>query len=280
IGGAVVSWTAPADTGTSPITSYDVISSEGCRVSVPASQTSVVVTGLPPFAMTFTVDAVNAAGTGPASAPSAQIKVPEGATYHPLDGVRIFDSRTDPAGPLGPDSTRLVQVTGMNGVPATGVSAVVLNVTATNTTAESFLAVWPPGVPRPLVSNLNWLPGATVANLVEVDLVTFQSVSSSVLLYNSQGQVDVVIDLQGYVGNSTNSSGADGRCNLLRPVRLLAPRNGLGPSVAGQPLVLQVTGNQGVPASGVSAVVLNVTVTNPTDDSFLTVWPSDAARPL
>jgi Fibronectin type III domain len=280
IGGAVVSWTPPADTGTSPITSYDVISSTGlCRVSVPASQTSVVVTGLPPFAMTFTVDAVNASGAGPASAPSAQIVVPAGATYHPLDPVRILDTRTDPGGPLGPGDTRFVQVTGRNGVPATGVSAVVLNVTATNTTAESFLAVWPADIQKPLVSHLNWVPGATVANLVEMDLITFQTVSSSVALFNSQGRVDVVLDLQGYVGDSTNSFGADGMFNVLSPVRLLDTRNGRGPLGPGQTLDLQVTGNQGVPASGVSAVVLNVTVTDPTDYSFLTVWPSGSSRP-
>jgi hypothetical protein len=37
---------------------------------------------------------------------------------------------------------------------------------------------------------------------------------------------------------------------------------------------VQITGRNGVPASGVSAVVLNATVTEPTQPSFLTVWPT------
>ena len=40
--------------------------------------------------------------------------------------------------------------------------------------------------------------------------------------------------------------------------------------------MLQVTGRGGVP-QGAAAAVLNVTVTEPTDESFVTVWPADAA---
>lgn len=35
-----------------------------------------------------------------------------------------------------------------------------------------------------------------------------------------------------------------------------------------------------MPASGVGAVALKVTVTNPTGPSLLTVWPAGSARPL
>ena len=44
-------------------------------------------------------------------------------------------------------------------------------------------------------------------------------------------------------------------------------------------LNLTVTGRGGVPASGVDAVAVNVTVTNPTVPSFLTIWPTGEARP-
>ena len=43
---------------------------------------------------------------------------------------------------------------------------------------------------------------------------------------------------------------------------------------------MQVTGRGGVPAAGVSAVALNVTVTGPTALSFLTAWPHGNSRPL
>jgi hypothetical protein len=47
-----------------------------------------------------------------------------------------------------------------------GVSAVVMNVTVTNTTASSFLTVFPAAAQRPVASNLNWVPGQTVPNRV------------------------------------------------------------------------------------------------------------------
>ena len=42
---------------------------------------------------------------------------------------------------------------------------------------------------------------------------------------------------------------------------------------------LTVVGRGGVPATGVGSVALNVTVTNPTADGFVTVWPSGETRP-
>jgi len=151
-----------------------------------------------------------------------------------------------------------------------------LNVTVTDTTASSFLTVWPAGTPLPGVSNLNWVAGETVPNLVEVAL----GAGGQVSLFNLAGMTDVVVDVEGYVGDSTNSSGPEGMFNGLVPSRLLDTRNGIGALGSGQTLTLQVTGRGGLPPAGVSAVVLNVTVTNTTGDSFLTVYPTGGSLPL
>jgi hypothetical protein len=45
-------------------------------------------------------------------------------------------------------------------------------------------------------------------------------------------------------------------------------------------MTVTVAGNGGVPATGAKAVVLNVTVVNPTAASALTVWPDLENRPL
>ena len=72
---------------------------------------------------------------------------------------------------------------------------------------------------------------------------------------------------------------------VAAPTRLLDTRDGTGrggvvaPLGGGQTLVLGVLGKAGVPTTGVSAVALNVTVTNPSDASFLTAWPTGSARP-
>src|SRR5207245_2703186 len=71
-----------------------------------------------------------------------------------------------------------VQVTGVGGVPATGVAAAILNVTVTQPTANGYLTVYPAGSGRPLASNLNFVAGQTVPNLVEVALGTGGKVSA------------------------------------------------------------------------------------------------------
>src|SRR5438445_105971 len=63
-------------------------------------------------------------------------------------------------------ATTSLQVTGRGGVPATGVSAVVLNITAYKPTNSGSLTVYPTGIPRPPTSNLNFVPGQVVPNLV------------------------------------------------------------------------------------------------------------------
>ncbi len=76
------------------------------------------------------------------------------------------------------------------------------------------------------------------------------------------------------------------RYTPLVPERILDTRDGtgtcspvcLGPLGANQTRTITVRGQGGVP-TGVSSVVLNVTVTNPTEASHLTVYPSGEPRP-
>ncbi|MFZ3467556.1 hypothetical protein ACODT3_39620 [Streptomyces sp. 4.24] len=77
---------------------------------------------------------------------------------------------------------------------------------------------------------------------------------------------------------------AGDRFTALSPARLLDTRGavgrpGTGPVAAGGEVSLQVAGRSGVPKSGVKAVVLNVTVTDPKSDGHLTAWASGTARP-
>ncbi|MGA2873302.1 MAG: hypothetical protein ABSF27_06930, partial [Candidatus Dormibacteria bacterium] len=124
-----------------------------------------------------------------------------GDTYVSLSPVRLLDTRAD-GETLGANASLNLQVVGIAEVPATA-TAVAINVTATDTTAPSFLTVYPTGEVLPLSSNLNWGPGDTVANLAIVPVGT----GGEVTLYNSNGDVDVVVDLQGYFLPSGDSGG-------------------------------------------------------------------------
>jgi hypothetical protein len=70
-------------------------------------------------------------------------------------------------------------------------------VTAVDPAAGGFLTVWPTGQPRPLASNLNFVPHRTVPNLVVAKLGTDGKVS----LYNgSGGTVHLIADIAGWYG--------------------------------------------------------------------------------
>jgi hypothetical protein len=121
-----------------------------------------------------------------------------GTRFRPTIPSRITDTRAASGFPntdqtLQPGSSLQVKVSGAGGVPA-GATAAVLNVTATNPTDASFVTVWPTGSPRPTASDLNWVGGQSVPNLVVVKLGS----DGSVQIYNAFGSVDVVVDVSGW----------------------------------------------------------------------------------
>jgi hypothetical protein len=157
-------------------------------------------------------------------------------------------------------------VLGAGGVPAAGVSAVVLNATATKTATQGYFTLYPSLTARPTASNVNWAAGWTVPNRVIVKVGTNGKVS----IYNGQGAADAVVDVSGYFTDAT----ASGKLfTPMTPARVLDTRvsgGTIGPN--GTLSNFQITGNNGVPA-GATAVFLNTTVTNTTASSALTTFP-------
>ncbi|MGW0754389.1 hypothetical protein [Streptomyces sp. NPDC002587] len=202
-------------------------------------------------------------------------KADTGSALTPITPARFLDTR-DGVGAtkarVGPGGVVTLQVAGVKGVPTSGVTAVVMNVTAVNPTEAGHVTVYPNGQAAPGVSNLNFTAGQIVPNLVTVPVV-----NGKVDLRNNSGSVDLIADVTGYysANGSTFSAGS--------PVRLLDTRDGTGARAGavgqGGIVSLQVAGVEGVPLTGVTAVVLNVTVTNPTQDSHLIVYPHGAPRP-
>jgi uncharacterized protein (DUF1501 family) len=194
----------------------------------------------------------------------------DNAGFVGLVPARVLDTRSA-GGPIGPGQTRRLPLVGVAGVPSEGASAVVLNVTVTEPSAGGYVTVWPTTDARPNASNLNFGPGQTVPNLVVCKLGTDGSVS----LFNAAGSSHVIADVVGYF-----TPWAGGVCASLTPVRVLDTRDRHAPLTAGATIDLTVAGTGGVPATGATAVALNVTVTEPTANGYLTVWPAGTARPV
>lgn len=209
---------------------------------------------------------------GGLAAPAADAAQPAG--YEALVPNRVLDTRSGlgHAGAVGAGETITLDVTGVAGVPDSGVGAVVVNVTATQVSDPTFVTVWPTGQPRPNASNLNPAPGVDTANLVIATVGTNGSIS----LYNSTGTTHLLADVTGWFP-------AGSSYEALTPARVLDTRSGVGaaaqPVAANGTINLDVTGVGGVPASGVGAVVVNVTATRVTDPTFVTVWPGGQAQP-
>ncbi|MER5635694.1 right-handed parallel beta-helix repeat-containing protein [Kitasatospora sp. NPDC002227] len=192
-----------------------------------------------------------------------------GSVYTPAGPTRLLDTR-DGIGAVKAGQTLDLQVAGVAGVPATGVTAVTLNVTVTAPTAPGFLTAYPHGRQLPTASNLNWTANTTIANLVTVPVV-----DGKVSFYagGPAGSTHVIADLAGYYSNKGSVFTAAG------PTRIMDTRGGTKLAQGGNTIDLQVAGVKGIPATGVTAVTLNVTAVKPQSGGFLTVFPHGQARP-
>jgi hypothetical protein len=202
-----------------------------------------------------------------------------GSSFVAAGPTRVLDTRNrigvTTTTPIPANTAISLQVTGDNNVPSTGVTAVVLNVTATASTAGGYLTLYPDQTARPTASNLNFLAGATTPNLVTVPV----GADGRIDIYNLAGTTHVIADLAGYYTTNTGSL-----YQPVTPTRVLDTRNAIGvptttPVAANSSISVQMTGADSVPASGVTAVALNVTATASTKGGYLTVYPDQTTRP-
>lgn len=206
--------------------------------------------------------------------------------FNPAAPERIADTRPGSGQPyagmtLGPGQSLQVQVAGEGGIPTTGAAAVVMNLTAVGPSTSGFLTVYPAGASRPLSSNLNFAAGEIVVNQVVVKLGT----GGKVTVYNPTGTVNFVLDVAGWFGDGSSgaSSGAD--AYAMAPSRALDTRVGSGQPYSGdtlepgQTLTVQLAGLAGLPALGMAAVTINVTVTDTRASGYLDVWASTQSQP-
>ena len=196
------------------------------------------------------------------------------ATFTPVAPTRVLDTRTGLGSDLGdqpiPAKGRVdVQVLGVAGVPATGVAAVVLNLTGIAHGGPTFLSAYPTDSPWPGTSTLNLAKNQVHATLVAPRVGSDGHLS----VYNRAATTDAVLDVVGYfpiTGGSTYTA--------VTPTRIADTRLTNTPYRNGEIRQLQVAGTAGVPTNA-TAVVANITVTGATSKGLATVFPAAAARP-
>ncbi|MGG8410474.1 hypothetical protein ACM614_29930 [Streptomyces sp. 12297] len=195
-----------------------------------------------------------------------------------LTPKRILDTRSGLGAPkarIGAGKSVRLKVAGVGGVPATGVTAVVVNLTAVTPTANGYVTAWPAGTPRPDTTALSTAGGRTATASVVVPLA-----AGSVDLRNGAGTIDLTAEVTGYY---TTDATAGAKSTALTPKRILDTRTGLGAAKArigaGKSVRLKVAGVGGVPTAGATAVLVNLSAVRPTADGYLTAWPAGATRP-
>ncbi|MDP9905342.1 MULTISPECIES: S8 family peptidase [Arthrobacter] len=182
-------------------------------------------------------------------------------------------------GPVAPGQTISVKVAGRGGLPATGVSAVAMNITVANPTSNGFITAYAGGTNRPATSNLNFAPGQIVPNFAITPVGSDGTISFT---NSSNGTVQLIADITGY-SLTPGASPAPGTFSAQAPFRQLDTRDGTGgvggPVAPGQTINVKVTGRGGIPSSGVSAVAMNITVANPSSFGFITAYAGGTPRP-
>jgi len=140
--------------------------------------------------------------------------------------------------------------------------------------------VHPSGSARPNASNLNFIPGQTVPNMV----ISKIGADGSIAVFSPQGSLDVVVDVVGWFP-------AIGGYDAIEPERFVETRSGaglvtidgavqgVGAISGGGMLSVPILGRGSVPGSGVAAVALNVTAVDAGASGFLTVFPGRTPRP-
>ena len=150
----------------------------------------------------------------------------------------------------------------------------ILNVTATDPTADSYVTVFPAGTTAPTASNLNFVAGETIPNLV----IAKVGANGEIAFAAGAGTVNVVADVVGYFDASTGDL-----FHSVAPSRILDSRTTTGgwastPLAAGPAQTLTVRGFGGVRADA-TAVFANTTATEPSADGYLTVYPNGTTAP-
>jgi hypothetical protein len=206
--------------------------------------------------------------------------------YQPVRPTRLFDTRTGTGGythKLTPGTPDVLTIAGAGSgiLPATGITAVAVNLTVVNPTAGGYVVAYPDGT-TPTTSTLNFAAGQTRANFAIIPVGADGKIG-----LKSIAPTDLLVDVVGYFTAAGGSgfvaaspyrdvdtrTGTAGACNSAKGA---VPKFGVL-------TVNVICPTAGFPATtdlgNVTAIAINQTVTQDAAVGYLTTYPAGSTRP-
>lgn len=208
--------------------------------------------------------------------------------FVPLAPTHLLDTRTG-AGTTGTakvpaDESVTFQVADRGGVPATGVSAVALNIIAIDATGPGWFTLYPSDRPT-TVSTLTFTAGENIAG---EDFTPLTSTGKLTVKNNSRSTTHISIGVRGYFLQADDTQAGNEYYPLPSslmydtrsgPVWAKVPPAAKAQIPANGEATVDVAGQNGIPATGVNAVALNLVGVNQPQRGWLSVAPSDKPDP-
>jgi Tol biopolymer transport system component len=177
-------------------------------------------------------------------------------------------------------STLSFRIAGVAGVPNSGVTAVVLYLTAIRPSRTGVLVAFPAGTTRPSIVSASFTTGESVTSMV---LVRPGAVRRASVYNGSTGATHLRADVIGYFAPITVSPAGSPQVSVP-PRRIADTRTGAG-GVPRRPVAPRGTVSfpvavaAGVPRDGVTAVLLQLTAVGPRASGALVGFPTGTRRP-
>lgn len=183
--------------------------------------------------------------------------------------AQVLDTRTGSgAAPLPPGGSATFSVTNRDGIPANGVTAVLVDVTAV-TTGPTYLTLVPEGAPinQPF-STLNAAGNQIISNTAVVPVPA----SGKLTLHNHLATADVLVDVQGYYTTTANTGGGFVALDHTRVVDSRGPLGGGAGILPPWGGTRKFTVNSAVVPKGAVALV-DLIVTDATAQGWIAAYP-------
>ncbi|WP_327040513.1 hypothetical protein OG400_22890 [Micromonospora ureilytica] len=191
--------------------------------------------------------------------------------------MTLLDTRDGTGGTTGVRGAKSVttfNAIGIGGIPSSGVSALMVDVTAISPTANTFLSIYS-DLTEPKASAMN----ASIGEVMTNSAVVKPGTNGKLAVRNAGGNVHIRVDVVGYFTTATGSTGSG--FMPLNHTRVVDSRTGQG--ITAGTLPTRGTRNANISGGGLvpstaTAVMLDVVVIGATSNGWVTVGSSAVAE--